>query len=331
MNRSIRRVAAGVIVLFGVLAAQLTWLQVVIADRLAGDPRNSRTFLRDFTTERGDITSADGAVLARSVPSDDEFRWQREYPTGPLFAHVVGYQSVVVGTAGVERAYNDVLLGRAGRRWRLERLEDLGDLLLGREVIGNVVLSLRSDVQLVAAEALGDQRGSVVVLEPATGAVVAMWSNPSFDPSPLAGHDPQAVQAAFDALRTDPDNPALPRAVRERYPPGSTFKIVTTAAALDAGVATPERVFPSVVSVPLPQSRNRVQNFGGRTCGGTLTEGFARSCNTTFATLGLELGPAFPPAVDASGITSAPPLDIPTAAGEGPRAGRWISTGPPSW
>lgn len=322
MNRSIRRVAAGVAALFGLLVAQLTYLQVIAADRLAGDPRNARTFLRDFTTERGDIVSADGAVLARSVPSDDEYRWQREYPTGELFAQVVGYQSVVVGSTGVERAYNDVLLGRSVPGGRLR---DLGALLLERRRAGTVVLSLRSDAQLVAKQALGDQRGSVVVVEPATGAVVAMYSNPSFDPAPLAAHDPEAVQAAFDALRTDPANPALPRAWRERYPPGSTFKIVTTAAALATGAATPDRTFPVVASIPLPQSRNRIQNFGGRACGGSLEQSFVRSCNTTFATLGLELGPGFPPVVDGFGITGSPPLDVDPGpvAGSGPRPDQW--------
>lgn len=322
MNRSIRRVAAGISVLFCLLIAQLTYLQVIAADRLATDPRNARTFLRDFTTERGDIISADGAVLARSVPSDDEYRWQREYPTGARFAQVVGYQSVVVGSTGVERTYNDVLLGRRSPRFRLE---ELGDVLLGRAPVGTVVLSLRSDAQLAAEQALAGQRGSVVVIEPATGAVVAMYSNPSFDPTPLAGHDPKAVQAAFDLLRADPANPALPRAYRERYPPGSTFKVVTAAAALAEGIATPTRTFPVVTSIPLPQSRNRIQNFGGRACGGTLEQSFVRSCNTTFATLGLELGPAFPTTIDAFGITAAPPLDLdpPAVAGEGPRAGQW--------
>ncbi len=259
MNNAIKRVATAVVVLLLLLVAQLTYLQVVDAKKLADDPRNSRTYLRDFTRPRGEIISADGKILARSIPSDDEFELQRVYPYGELFSQIVGYQSVVVGSTGVEKEYNDVL---SGRKTSLN-LRNIGDLLLGKQQTGNVVLSLRTDVQLMAKAALGDQEGSVVVTDPKTGAIIAMYSNPSFDPTPLAGHNPKAVQAYWDVLVHDPQNRLLPRAYRERYPPGSTFKIVTTEGALDTGIATPTTEFPNIRSFTAPQAGRPIQNFGG--------------------------------------------------------------------
>lgn len=327
MNRSIARVGAAVIVLLLVLVAQLTYLQVLDANSLADDPRNSRTYLRDFTRPRGMIISADGRILARSVESDDEYERQRIYPFGELFAQVVGYQSVVVGSTGVERSYNAVLSGRDRNGIRLE---DLGDLFVNKDPTANVVLSLRTDAQLLAKQALGDQRGSVVVLEPATGAIVAMYSNPSFDPQPLAGHNTRKVQEYFTLLNDLPGRPALPRAYREIYPPGSTFKIVTTEAALDTGIATPETRFPSDTSFRPPQAGRPISNFGGRSCGGTLQQSFVQSCNNTFARLGFQLGEQFPPRMSGFGIYEAPPLDVSpgAVASTGPTPGTFATDNP---
>jgi penicillin-binding protein A len=318
VNRAIGRVGGAVIVLLLLLVAQLTYLQVVDAKKLKEDPRNSRTYLSDFNRPRGEIISADGNVLAKSVKSNDEYEYQRVYPYGELFAQTVGYQSVVVGTTGIEKEYNAVLSGRDRRNIRLR---DLGDLLLGKKQTGNVVLSLRADVQLVAKAALGSQAGSVVVTDPRTGALIAMYSNPSFDPNPLAGHNPKAVQDAWESLQPNsPDTTLLPRAYRQRYPPGSTFKIATTEAALDTGIATPTTDFPVRRSFMPPQAGRSISNFGGENCGGTLEESFVHSCNTTFAQLGLELGEQFPPHLGGFGIYEAPPIDLDPGAA--------VSTGP---
>lgn len=328
MNRPIRRVAIAVVVLLLALIGQLTYLQIVDAKKLADNPRNSRNFLRDFTRPRGEIISADGKVLARSIPSKDEYGRQRVYPLGELFAQTVGYQSVVVGSTGVEKAYNGTLSGRDLRRLRLK---DVGDLLLGKERSANVTVSLRVDAQLVAKQALGDQRGSVVVLDPRTGALVALYSNPSFDPQPLAAHNPKQVQGTYDVLVNAPTNPMLSRAYREIYPPGSTFKIVTTEAALDTpGIATPETVFPTLRSFTPPQAGQPIRNFGGRSCGGTLAESFVESCNTTFAQLGLQLGEQLPPRMGGFGIYEAPPLDLSpgAVASSGPAPGSFANDKP---
>jgi peptidoglycan glycosyltransferase len=328
VNRAIGRVGTAVIVLLLLLVGQLTYLQVIDAKQLADDPRNSRTYLKDFTRPRGEIISADGKILAKSVPAPDEYKLQRVYPFGELFAQVVGYQSVVVGSTGVEKEYTSVLSGR--NRSPLQ-LRNLGDLLLGKDQTGNVVLSLRTDVQLVAKTALGNQQGSVVVIDPRTGALIAMYSNPSFDPQPLAGHDPKAVQAYWQALNPNSGtSPLLPRAYRERYPPGSTFKIATTAAALDTGTATPASTFPVRTSITPPQAGRAIQNFGGESCGGTLEESFVHSCNTTFAQLGLDLGEKFPPQLAGFGLYAAPPLDLSpgAATSSGPVPGTFANNKP---
>jgi peptidoglycan glycosyltransferase len=327
MTRAISRVGFAVVVLLLVLVGQLTYLQVLDANSLADDSRNSRTYLRDFSRPRGAIVSADGKILARSVDSDDEYERQRIYPFGELFAQTVGYQSVVVGSTGVERAYNAALTGRDRNGLRLK---DLGDLFVNKDPTANVVLSLRTDAQLLAKQALGDQRGSVVVIEPATGAIVAMYSNPSFDPQPLAGHDTRRVQEYFNFLNAAPDQPALPRAYREIYPPGSTFKIVTTEAALDTGIATPDTTFPSDTSFRPPQAGRPISNFGGKSCGGTLEQSFVRSCNNTFARLGFQLGEQFPPRMSGFGIYAAPPLDLEpgAVASTGPTPGTFATDNP---
>jgi penicillin-binding protein A len=301
-----------------VLVGQLTYLQVLEADRLENDPRNVRNLLRDFSRPRGDIITADGQIVAESIPVDDEFELQRVYPEGPLYAQVSGYQSLVVGNTGVEKEYNDDLVGRTPEL----QLADVRDLILGKEQTGTVQLTIESAVQVAARDALAGRRGSVVALDPETGGVLAMYSNPNYDPNLLAGHDALVVEDNFDALRADPAKPDLPRTYREIYPPGSSFKTVTAGTALDDGIVTPDTVYPSVSSIPLPLTETTLENFGGQTCGGTLFESFTRSCNTTFAALGLELGNAFVSGMRGFGIYEEPPLDL--------DPGAVASTGPPT-
>ncbi|MSY44819.1 MAG: penicillin-binding protein 2, partial [Actinobacteria bacterium] len=301
--------------------AQLTYLQIINAGHLANDPRNTRAALRDINRPRGPILSADGVVLARSVPSKDntEFKYQREYPEGGLFAQVVGYQSFVFGNTGVESTYNDALVGREADL----QLDNLSDLVSGSNGTGTVVLSLRADVQREAAAALGLQRGSVVVLDLTTGEVVAMYSTPTYDPNPLAGHNSLEVQKAYKALNDDPNKPNLSRAFRELYAPGSTFKSVTAAVAIDESVATPaEPVYPTLSQLDLPQTDSVLRNFGGKECGGNLAESLRQSCNTTFGQIGLDLGNKFVGGMRKFGIGVIPPFDV--------APGAIASIGPPA-
>ena len=327
MNRAIRRVGIVVVLLFVALSGQLTYLQLVRASSLNKDPANVRVVTADFVRPRGDIVTADGTVLARSTPTKDDLKYQREYPTGSLFSHVVGYQSVTIGNTGVEREYDSELLGRDVRL----QTHSLSDLLNKHNNTGTVVLTMSDAAQKAAKAALNNRRGSVVVLDVKTGGIVAMYSNPTFDPTPLASHNTTTVQKYFDFMEALPVHPDLPRAYRERYPAGSTFKVITSGVALDAGIVQPDTPFPRLREIPLPQSTSILKNFGHESCGGTLAESFTVSCNTTFARIGLTLGDRLAQGATQFGInTPAPPIDLsPGAASSvGPEAGTFRNNQP---
>jgi peptidoglycan glycosyltransferase len=328
VNPAIRKVGIGITVLILVLVAQLSYLQIFDANSLNHNPHNSRPLLADANKPRGDIVTADGTVVAHSVPVADgtAFKYLREYSTASLFAQVVGYQSFIYGNTGVEKSYNDDLTGQSLQL----QLHSIRGLLSGANTTGTVVLSLRADAQREAQSALGFQRGSVVLLDVQTGAILALYSNPSFDPNPLASHNAQVAQADFTALNRDPDQPALPRAYRELYPPGSSFKTVTTSVALEDGVATPNTVYPVRSQLTLPQTSSTLKNFGGESCGGTLTESFTESCNTTFGEVGLQLGNQFVPGMAKFGIGDTPPLDVDPGpvSSIGPTAGSFQNNQP---
>jgi len=328
MNRAIRRVGIAVVALVLVLVAQLTYLTIVDANNLKRNPHNVRSLLANANRPRGDIVTADGTVVAhsRTVSDGTVFKYLRQYPTKDLFAQTVGYQSFVFGSTGVENTYNNALLGRENQL----NLNNIPDVLSGKATTGNVVLSLRADAQRLAQSLLGFQRGSVVLLDVKTGGILAMYSNPSYDPSPFVVHNSQIAQAAFTSVQQNPDHPALPRSYRERYPPGSSFKTVTASVALEDGVATPNSTFPVRTELTLPQSTNTLKNFGGESCGGTLVNSFTVSCNTTFGQLGLQIGDQFVAGMAKFGIGQAPPIDLSPGAvpSVGPAAGSFQSNQP---
>ena len=213
MNGAIRKVGYALILLVLILVGQLTYLQVVDASRLADDPNNIRKFLRDFNRARGEILTADGQVVAKSVPAPGELKYQRVYPTADLFSIISGYQSFVVGNTGVEASYNGALTGR-------DRGLDFESVLSGKDNTGNVVLAQTMAAQQAARDALGGQKGSIVAIDVKTGAIAAMYSNPSFDPNALADHNTDKVNFAFFLLNTNPDHPALARGVPREVPAG---------------------------------------------------------------------------------------------------------------
>lgn len=309
MDRQIRRLAVVLLGMFLVLFLKLNDLQVVRADKLAHAPGNTRVITRDFARPRGRILSADNAVLAESVDVDDDFERQRRYPEGDLFAHVTGYFSFTYGTEGVERRYNADLAGRS------VAVKKLTDVLADRTRTGDVKLTLSKGLQQAARDALGTRTGAVVALNPTDGAVLALWSYPSFDPNPLSGHSQKAVQERWDALEADPAKPLLPRAYRRSYAPGSTFKVVTSAAALERRSDLVGKAYPPLRQLDLPQTDANLPNFGGSSCGGTLPDLLRVSCNTGFAQLGLDMG-AEALAGEAAdfGFNARPPLDLPAVA-----------------
>ena len=315
MNKQIQRLGLALMAMFVALFAQLNYVQVVRADKLNDDPRNTRNATRDFARARGFVQAADGAVLARSVPTDGVFKRQRQYPEGDLFAHITGYFSFTFGQEGVERTYNDELAGR-DLNVRLNRIQDIPKALAGGdEVTGNLTLTISKRLQQVARDALGPRRGSVVALDPKTGAILAMWSFPSYDPNPLAAHNQDAVQAAWQQLQVAEGQPLLPRAYRRRYAPGSTFKVVTAAAALDRKPELATKNYPVLRQLDLPGTTRNLPNFGGGSCGGALPQLLKVSCNTGFAQMGLDLGAEDLTAeANAFGFSERAPLDLPAAA-----------------
>jgi len=313
VNRQIRMLGLAGLALFILLFVQLTNLQVISAQRLNDNTLNTRQAVKDFSEPRGAIQTADGVVIADSVDTNDQFQRLRRYPTGPLFAHVTGYFSFTFGSEGVERTYNKELTGKVTKL----SPKGIGDLLLDKKHTANVTLTLTQKLQQVATQALGPRKGAVVALDPRSGAVLAMADYPSFDPNPLAAHDQKVVQAAWNQLVSDSNKPLLPRTYRERYFPGSTFKIITASTGLtDGSVTTTNPVYPSLTELPLPQSGGQtLKNFGGERCGGPLPQIIAVSCNTAFAQMGLDLGAQkMSSGAGAFGFNATPPLDLPAVA-----------------
>lgn len=220
MNSQIRRVGLVVMIMFVAVFANLNWIQLVRADKLANHQSNVRLLLKEYSIERGAMLSADGKTLAQSKRTPDQaLKFLREYPTGPLFAHVTGYYSIVFGRDRLERTFNKALTGEGG----VLTMQDLGDRFLGRGKEGDtLVLSIDSRVQQAATEALGDRKGAIAAIDPVNGEVIALVSYPSFDPNPLSGHDAGPIRQAWDSLQADRAKPLLHRATSESYPPGST-------------------------------------------------------------------------------------------------------------
>ena len=294
MNTSLRRISIMIMALIVLLLANATLTQVFTADGLRSDPRNQRVLLDEYSRQRGQI-SAGGQLLAYSVSTEGRFRFLRVYPNPLAYAPVTGFYSLSYSSTGLERAEDTILNGSDQRLFGRR----LADFFTGRDPRGgNVATTIRPDVQQAAWDAMekgcnGPCKGAVVALEPSTGKILAMVSAPSYDPNLLATHDVAEQAQAWQRLRDDPDSPLLNRAISETYPPGSTFKVLTTAAALQSG-ATPDTQLTASPQIALPDSTATLENFGGSSCGGaptaSLQYAFAHSCNTAFVQLGINTG-----------------------------------------
>ncbi|MFD7920098.1 peptidoglycan D,D-transpeptidase FtsI family protein [Streptomyces sp. NPDC059740] len=286
MNRQVRHAAALSLALLVALLVNAARVQLWRAEEYNGHPGNRRPAVLRYEQPRGDILVA-GRPVTGSRDSGQRLRWERRYPEGPLYAPVTGYSSQLYGPSQVEAAEDAVL---AGTDPRLAPLP-LWDRFTGsRRPGGDVVTTLDPAVQRAAFAALGARRGAVVALQPRTGRILALVSSPSYDPERLSGTG-QAVTAAWHDLDRDPGRPLLNRALAAAYPPGSTFKIVTAAAALDAGeVPDADTATDTPDPYLLPATRTRLVNEASGCARATLREAFVRSCNTVFAHLGERLG-----------------------------------------
>ncbi len=288
MNVALRRAAYALLAAFAILVVAVTYIQVIRGPEYKNDPRNARVVAARTGRERGPIVSADQVILAASTPSAiDPKLYVRAYPQGDLYAHTVGYTSVLFGSTGLESAWSQDLV--SDRDSTVTGV--LNGLLGGDTRPRGLRLTLEDGLQRVAAEALGDQKGAVVALDPRTGAVLAMVSYPSFDPNTLNGSGAGEIGTA---LENDLDEPLRNRAIDESYAPGSVFKVITAASGLDFGVVSPSSVFLDPKELELPDSTATISNFDKDVCNDgksvTLEIGFIRSCNTVFAQLGMDVG-----------------------------------------
>jgi peptidoglycan glycosyltransferase len=291
VNTPVRRVAVAVMVMVMLLLANLTYVQVVKANDYRNDPRNQRVLLAEYARKRGQI-SAGGQVLASSTETDDRLRYQRVYSDGPRYAALTGYYSTIYASTGIEHAEDGVLNGSDDRLF----VRRLSDLITGRDPSGgNVVLTIDPQVQKTAYDAMTAKKftGAVVALRPSTGEILGMVSTPSYDPNPLADHNAEVQKQAWTRDSAADPSTLVNRAISQTYPPGSTFKLVDTAAALQDGF-TPDSPLPAASQITLPGTSTTLENFAGTPCGAgptaTLADALARSCNTAFATLTGEVG-----------------------------------------
>lgn len=293
MNAPLRRVGVVVIVLFGLLFANLNWVQAYKADEYRTSPYNGRVQVDEYKRKRGNI-EAGGTALATNKETSGELKYLRTYPKGEMYAHVLGYKPVNLGAIGIEHSENEFLAGTSpqlvGDRFR--------DLLTGRQTGGaNVLLTLSRGAQETAFEELADNqvgstKGAAVALDPRTGALQALVSMPSFDPNPLASHDAEVAQRAYEKLKDDESGPLKNRALSEVLPPGSTFKVIDAAAALQNGYTKETRI-PAGPSYRPPTSGTDIRNASPGICpesSVTLIDALTESCNTGFARLGVQLG-----------------------------------------
>jgi peptidoglycan glycosyltransferase len=301
MNTPARRLYLFITALFAILVFATTWWTVARPESLRDNPRNARSLVEEQRIHRGTIFASDGTVLARSRPGPQD-TWVRRYTAADeLVPHAIGYSYTNLGRAGLERYRNDDLVGETNE------IDSLVDDVLGHEQVGdNVTTTLDLAAQRVALQQLNGRKGAVVALEPDTGRVRVMASVPGFDANALRD------TKTFRRLNRERDSPMFNRATQASYPPGSTFKVVTAAAALDTGKYTPDSIIngnsPKVVSgVPL-------RNDGGQSFGDiTLTTALTHSVNTAFAQIGEDLGKAtMAKYMKRFGFYRKPPLDYPS-------------------
>ncbi|HEX3279008.1 MAG TPA: penicillin-binding transpeptidase domain-containing protein, partial [Thermoleophilaceae bacterium] len=281
MNVQIRQVYGLFIALFALLIGFTTYWSVLDANSLADNPANRRELIKEQTIPRGLIFADDGhtrIAVNRSERRGGTRVFVRQYPTGGLFAHPIGYSFLQNGRRGLEETRNDDLAGKRNE------FESIFAGLEGRDREGDdVVTNLDVKGTQAAVQGLAGRKGAVVAIEPQTGKVRVMVSIPEYDPN--------RIPTDFHALDTDPNKPTFNRSTQELYPPGSTFKVVTATAALDTGAVTPDSVFDG--SSPRTISGQPLFNSGGENFGSiSLTTALTNSVNTVFAQVGEKVGRA---------------------------------------
>lgn len=286
MIRCIRHAAAFCLLLLVALLVNAARVQLLEAGELNDNPANRRNTIARYDQPRGDILVGDRAVTGNRE-TGERLSFERTYLHGPLYAPVTGYASQTYGTTLIENAEDSVLSGTDSL---LAPLPFWNEFTRGRRPGGNVVTTVRGPMQRAAYAGLSGRRGAVAALEPSTGRILALVSTPSYDPERLSGTGP-AVTGAWARLNAAKSLPMLNRAIRQTYPPGSTFKIVTAAAALEARVVTDVDA-PTDTPSPyvLPGTTTTLPNEASGCAKASLADAVRVSCNTVMAHLGVEVG-----------------------------------------
>jgi penicillin-binding protein A len=293
VNAPLRKAGVVILVLFGLLFANLNWVQGYKADEYRNNDFNRRVTVAEYERPRG-IIEADGQPLATNKATEGVLKFLRVYPEKEAYAPVIGYKPVDNAETGIERTEDEFLAGNSDKLIA----DRIGDMFTGDNTGGgNIVLTLKTRAQETAYKELVNnerdvQRGAAVAIDPRTGAIQAMASLPSYDPNPLASHDAKTFSAAFKKLNNDKQKPLLNRAVADNKPPGSAMKVIVAAAALQSGKTQQSEIRAGESYTP-PGSGADITNAADETCAGTtvtLKEALTDSCNTGFARLGVELG-----------------------------------------
>ncbi|MXM68823.1 penicillin-binding protein 2 [Streptomyces sp. HUCO-GS316] len=286
MTRYIRLAAVFCALLLLALLVNATRVQVLQAGSYDDNPANRRQDIARYDHPRGDILVG-GVPVTGSTDTGEQLRYERSYRNGPLYAPVTGFASQEYGTAFLEHSEDAVL---SGTDPMLSPFPLWNELIRARSPGGDVVTTLNRAAQQAAYSMLGRRKGAVAAIEPATGRILALVSTPSYDPAMLSGNG-SAVERSWARLNDDRDKPMLNRAVRQTYPPGSTFKVVTAAAALDSGViADVDAPTDSPAPYRLPGTTTSLTNESEGCEDASLRAAFEWSCNTVFAKLGVDVG-----------------------------------------
>ena len=302
MNRPIKKVAIFCFALFAALFLDGNWIQVVKASSYSAHADNYRNTIYNYQVDRGSIFVGSTAVAASKVTTDKQMKYQRVYSSGLEYAPITGYFSSNFGTSNLEQLENTLL---NGKDTRLATQNFLRKAEGKDQAGGSIVTTINAAAQTAAYNDLlseinnagGVGTGAVAAINPKTGAILALASVPSYDPNKLASSSSSVQNAYATQLNNNSLQPKLDQALNETYPPGSTFKIVTSAAALTNGIngqtITPTSTIANapLTTLTLPQSTSTISNSGGETCASNELEvAFAQSCNTVYGYVGMQVG-----------------------------------------
>ncbi|MFE0463123.1 peptidoglycan D,D-transpeptidase FtsI family protein [Kitasatospora sp. NPDC058965] len=289
MNKPIRRVSVFCLVLVLALLLRANWVQVVSADSLAKNPNNKRQLFDQYSYPRGNILAGGQPITRSDATNGYQYKYKRAYTDGAMYAAVTGFTSQAYGSTGLENLENGILTGTDDRLFFRNTMDSLtGKPRQG----GDVLTTIDPKVQKAAYDALNGKKGAAVAIDPRTGAILGLVSTPSYDPNSITGFT-TADQNAWTSLNADQNQPMLDRALRQTYPPGSTFKLVTAATAFETGkYQSPDDQTDTPDQYVLPGTTTVLQNDSpSEACGqATLKYALTISCNTVYGKLGADLG-----------------------------------------